>query len=161
VIGAVRVEVVDEDEISPSLRLQLGALIADGFGAEDPRETAYWGETRPVMRVLAHQDDRVVGQQSVFWIESRPRRRVFGLGDIAVESDCRGQGIARQLVRAAVDLCRARDAQVILTRTTLLRSTFAALDFTAVKITAAAGSDWMAWSQGPLPDFAFLDPDDV
>jgi GNAT superfamily N-acetyltransferase len=161
VIGAVRVEVVDEDEISPSLRLQLGALIADGFGAEDPRETAYWGETRPVMRVLAHQDDRVVGQQSVFWIKSRPRRRVFGLGDIAVESDWRGQGIARQLVRAAVDLCRARDAQVILTRTTLLRSTFAALDFTAVKITAAAGSDWMAWSQGPLPDFAFLDPDDV
>jgi GNAT superfamily N-acetyltransferase len=157
----VKVAVVDEQEISPSLRSRLGSLIADAFGAEDPRRTAYWGETRPVARVLARQDDRVVGQQSVFWIESRPRRRVFGLGDIAVESDWRGQGIARQLVRAAVDLCRARNAQVILTRTTLLRSTFAALGFTAVEIPAAAGGDWMAWSQAPLPHFASLDPDDV
>lgn len=157
----VQVELIYEEELSSEDRQTLGELIAAAFGDDDPREQAYWGQTQPALRLLAREDRVIVAQQSIFEMQSRPVRRVFGLGDLVVRTDHRGQGLARDLVERAVDICRARGAEVILTRTVALRSVFARLGFQPAEIEAAKGGDWMAWSDGKLPHLTALAPDDI
>ncbi len=157
----VALELIYEQDLSSEDRKALGELIAEGFADEGPREQAYWGETRPLLRLLAREDRAIIGQQSVFWIESSPVRRVYGLGDLTVRADRRGSGRARELIEKAVDICRARQAEVILTRTVAMRSVFEQHGFRCAEIAAAEGSDWMSWSDGPLPHFTALEPNDI
>jgi predicted N-acetyltransferase YhbS len=87
---------------------------------------------RPAFRTLARVDGEVVGQQSAFRIDTDPSSRLFGLGDVAVHPDHRGRGIARSLIRLAVEQARERGAEVILTDTVAVATTFQALGFRPV-----------------------------
>jgi GNAT superfamily N-acetyltransferase len=128
----MRYTIVREDEITDADRAALGALLADSFSADDPEQESYlrahahWGD-RPFVRVIAHCETHIVGQQSVFQMGPG----VIGLGDIAVSVSHRGMGIARELVNRVLRLCRD---QVVLTRTLALRSVFTEHGFRPVQL---------------------------
>ena len=75
---------------------------------------------------------KLIGQQSVFAIDSEPSRRLYGLGDVVVRKDCRGHGIARALIERAVAECWSRDAELVPTDTFVLRGVFVELGFAPV-----------------------------
>ena len=127
------VELVDEALVGEADRVSIATLLAEAFPAEgDAYRERGWRTMAPAFRTLARSGPEVVGQQSVFEIETDPLRRVFGLGDVAVRADSRRRGIARALIEQAVDECWRRGGEIVLTDTSALREPFMALGFRPV-----------------------------
>ncbi len=126
-------ELLDETLVAGADRVSIAALLAEAFPAEgDAYRERGWRTMAPAFRTLARSGTEVVGQQSVFEIETDPPRRLFGLGDVAVRADSRRRGIARSLIERAVEECWLRGADTVLTDTSALREPFMALGFRPV-----------------------------
>ncbi|UCF61751.1 MAG: GNAT family N-acetyltransferase, partial [Anaerolineaceae bacterium] len=61
---------------------------------------------------LWEADGRVVGNANLSKVEGYPGR--WALSNVAVHSDYRRQGIARELIKASIDLVRSQNGKVIL-----------------------------------------------
>jgi GNAT superfamily N-acetyltransferase len=124
---------IEEDELVQADATALRKLLAGGITREREGYRARgWRTLRPAFRTLVRARGRIVGQQSVFPLETDPPRRAFGLGDVVVSRRYRGRGIARRLIEAAVERCWERGAEVILTDTVAVRPVFLSLGFSPV-----------------------------
>jgi predicted N-acetyltransferase YhbS len=128
-----RVQLVDEALLGKADRESIATLLAEAFERHKALyRTRGWRTIPPTFRGLARSGANVVGQVSVFDIPTHPRRRVFGLGDLAVTPDHRRRGVARSLIEQAVEECWRRSADIILTDTAVLRQPFIELGFASV-----------------------------
>ena len=127
------VELMDEAALGEPDRATIATLLADAFDehSEAYRERA-WRTIAPTFRTVARSGGEIVGQQSVFELQTDPPRRVFGLGDVAVRTDSRRRGIARSLIERVVEESWQRGAEIVLTDTSALRDTFTTLGFRPV-----------------------------
>jgi GNAT superfamily N-acetyltransferase len=115
--------VVMEAELSPSLRRNLGHLLADAFPAHKAtyREQA-WRTLPPVFRVVTWCHSLPVGQISAFHIPTNPPRRLFGIGDLVVDPQHRSRGLAKRQTVLVRQRCWELGADGILSDTYDLRS---------------------------------------
>jgi len=91
-VGAVRYEVLAEENV-PEESLALAAeLLEESFGA-----ARSWILRRPLYRVLAWEGDLLVGNEMGCRIDCHPSIDLHGFADAAVRRDRRSRGIAREM----------------------------------------------------------------
>lgn len=118
----IDVAVVDEDDLTEEDLAGLSALLAASMTRLGPEYAERpWRRLRPSFRAVARSEGSVVGQLSAFLIGTRPARRVFGLGDLAVARGSRGRGVATELAASIEAECRRRGAEIVLRDTVALR----------------------------------------
>ena len=155
---------LSEESLSPSDLDSLKTLLADVITRH---RAAYrqrgFRRIRPVFRTVAKADGEIVGQQSVFLLETDPPRTAFGLGDVVVRPQHRRQGLARRLIEEAVERCWESGAELVLTdtETVAVRTVFYSLGFAPVERftffyerdgTCHWHPNWMAAVRHPEPD---------
>jgi GNAT superfamily N-acetyltransferase len=125
----VTLHIVDEDELEPSGRRQVGALLSSVFAYHDARHRG-WTQCRPRFRVLAFDAHRLVAQRSTcFLTDDRESISIAGFGDMAVRDRWRGRGLARAMTAMAMAEALRREPDVLLACTERMRSVFEAHGF--------------------------------
>jgi peptidoglycan/xylan/chitin deacetylase (PgdA/CDA1 family) len=157
---AIRFETRREDAVTDAQRAELGALLADAFIEEDGaemaayvREHAHWS-VPPLVRVLAFDGPRIVGQVSAY----RMGPGVMGLGAGAVAPSHRGRRIMTRLLADGLEAC---GDDVVFGRTIPLSSVMCReLGFRPVQLPQLVPSPhWVA--RGDLSRVGELEIDDV
>jgi predicted N-acetyltransferase YhbS len=131
-LDVATIRLIDEIDFDPAHRRQAGEMISREWG-EDWLGDAYAGPYAPAFRVLAlDPGGDVAAQVSAFAIPTSPPHGLFGIGDLVVREDRRGQGIAARMCEALVDECWRRGADIVLVDTVAARHIFARLGFQPV-----------------------------
>lgn len=112
----MRIEVLTEPDVDAATdeaicRLQYRAFpMIERF----ERERHWIHDARPGdIRVLAFEDDQLIGQTVVYWA-STDRGRVGGLGNVCSDPDHRGQGYVAACIRHAIGEGRDRSVDWLL-----------------------------------------------
>lgn len=124
------VRCVPESEVDDGYRRLVGEWLAAAHPslARHFRGRGWW-TLPPLFRCVMEAGGVVAGQVSAFEIESSPPLRLFGLGDAILRPEHRGRGLFREMLRAAVEECWRRGAEVILTSTKKQSPTILSLGF--------------------------------
>jgi GNAT superfamily N-acetyltransferase len=158
--GGIRFETVAADALGGAQRAALGDLLADAFiDADGPEQAAYvrvhahWS-VEPIVRVIALDGPRIVGQVSVY----RMGPDVMGLGGGAVAPSHRRRRIMARLLARGLELC---GDDVVLARTVPLRALLCdEFGFRPVQLPQLVRSpDWLG--RGDLSRVGELELNDV
>lgn len=162
--------VVDEDGLEDDLRHGLAVLLAASLDDGERYLHRAWRTLRPSFRVVALQaDGEPIGQVSAFWVPTRPRVRLVGLGDAAVAPDHRRRNVGRTVCGLAVQEAWRLHASGILLKTKPMRKVFTELGFAAVTAgpffyvehgERTMHPDWMAAFATELPRSVELEEGD-
>lgn len=145
---------VPETDLAADVRTAIGALMPAEWEQLFPgiRQRAAC-RLDPVARVVAFFSGRVVANQSIF--DLRVDTPVFGLGDLVVDPQFRGRGIARGLITTTVDELRRRENAPLMTDSEIptVRRVFLDLDFRVTPPgallveghTASTMAGWLDW----------------
>jgi GNAT superfamily N-acetyltransferase len=125
-----RVRLVERDATPPELRREIGMVLEAAYDLVLPRERG-WIQMEPEFRALAFDGESVVGSCGACRVAAEPPLVVYGFADVAVAEQHRRRGIARALVRAAVEEAERRGGDVLLVATAILRAPFRELGFAA------------------------------
>ncbi|MFQ1700467.1 GNAT family N-acetyltransferase [Loktanella agnita] len=108
----MQIERIDEMRLCPADEGQIANLLGAAFDSDFGGRS--FCQQRPHLRLVTRQDDRIVGHMGIDLRDIRmgdTAVTVAGLGDVATDAACRGQGIASALLRAAIAEVKQSPAQ--------------------------------------------------
>lgn len=128
----MKLEIVPELQLREGQEKEIAGLLQRCFSTDFGGASFY--TQRHHLRILARKDDRLVGHMGLLYRAVRVDGRlvnIAGLAEVATDAEYRGQGIASQMLNAAIGCAKQTDAAFFLLFGTA--GLYAAHGFTAVK----------------------------
>lgn len=103
---------VEEHQLTASDEIALNQLLCSAFGDEFGDRSYF--QQRHHIRVIARQDDQIIGQMSLCYRSIRLGADlvpIMGLGDVATAPEQRGRGVAGAMLTTAIDIVSQSAAQ--------------------------------------------------
>ena len=111
----MNIDIVNEIDLAPALDQEIAALLHQAFGAEFGGRSFY--QQRHHLRLIARIDGAMAGHVALTYRgigQNGKMIPIIGLAEVATDIAYRGQGVARSLVKKALDIARASAAEFAL-----------------------------------------------